>query len=123
MATEWAVGKSKWPISGEPLIRICPLESNPPSEYSWKRYSIVDMDELNISTDVKFWDNGRRLDIDAYQPELHNGVYECHASNSLGSREYSDSTTFYLHIEGNNRRIVEPSMAGAFQLIIAKIRF
>ena len=94
--TKWAPGTSKWPIYGEPVVRVCPLESNPPSVYSWKRYSMIGMAELNISTDVKFEDDGRQLEIDAYNPERHGGLYECLASNSLGSRKYSDSTIFYL---------------------------
>ena len=99
--TEWPAGSSKWPVYGEALIRICPLESNPPAQYSWRRYRYdsIDSVELNISTDVRFTESGRRMEIIAYQPELHNGLYVCYASNALGSEEYCDTNLFYLHTE------------------------
>ncbi len=100
---EWPAGSSRWPVYGEPLVRICPLESNPPALYSWKRYNntleIIDSAELNISTDVRFTQSGRRMDIAAYRPELHNGLYVCYASNALGSEKYIDTSLFYLHTE------------------------
>ena len=104
--SQWPSGVSKWPSCGEPFVRVCPLESNPPSVYSWKRYNITDMSELNISTDVKFEDDGRRLAISAYYPERHSGLYECLAANFLGSRKYSDSTVFYLQDTGKSCCIV-----------------
>ena len=97
--TEWPAASSKWPVYDEPLIRICPLESNPPAQYSWRRYDIIDSVELNISTDVRFTESGRQMEIVAYQPELHNGLYVCYASNALGSEEYRDTNLFYLHSE------------------------
>lgn len=39
------------------------------------------------------------MEIVAYQPELHNGLYVCYASNALGSEEYRDTNLFYLHSE------------------------
>ena len=97
--TDVAPDGSKWPIYGEPLVRVCPLQSNTPAQYTWRRYRITDNAELDISTDVRFSENGRRLEIDAYRPEEHNGVYVCHASNPLGTKEYSDANLFYLHAE------------------------
>lgn len=99
VGTKWPAESSKWPVYGESLIRICPLESNPPAEYSWRRYGIITSVELNISTDVRFTENGRQMEIPAYQPELHNGLYVCYASNALGSKEYIDTSLFYLHTE------------------------
>ena len=99
--TEWLAESSHWPVYGEPLIRICPLESNPPAHYSWKRHIDIDINspELDISTDVKFTNGGRQMEIAAYQPDLHNGLYVCTASNTLGSEEYVDTNLFYLKAE------------------------
>ena len=55
--------------------------------------------ELDISDDVNFTMNGRCLDIEAYHPESHNGMYVCYASNALGSKEYSDRGLLYLYAE------------------------
>ena len=38
------------------------------------------------------------MEIIAYRPELHNGLYVCYASNALGRKEYFDSH-FLLHTE------------------------
>ena len=98
--TKWPAGSSKWPVYDESLIRICPLKSNPPAQYSWRRYyDIIDFVETNISMDVRFTEKGRQMEIPAYQPELHNGLYVCYASNALGSKEYFDASLFYLHTE------------------------
>lgn len=98
---EWPAGSIRWPVYGEPLIRICPLESNPPAHYSWKRHINIDVNspELNISADVRFTQSGQQMGIAAYQPDLHNGFYVCNASNALGTEEYIDTSLFYLYTE------------------------
>ena len=89
-------GGNRSPVYGEPMTLVCPLQSNPPAEYAWKRYSIDGSQSLNISTDVKFTEGGQRMEMVAYRPDLHNGLYVCEASNSLGSKEYRNSNRFLL---------------------------
>ena len=96
--TDVTTGGNRRPVYGEPMTLLCPLESNPPSNYTWKRYSINGSVQLNISRDIQFTENDRQLLIDAYQPDAHNGLYMCQASNGLGSREYTDWNLFLLNI-------------------------
>lgn len=39
------------------------------------------------------------MEIIAYRPELHNGLYVCYASNALGREKYFDTSHFLLHTE------------------------
>lgn len=88
------------PVYGESLVRFCPLVANPPAKYLWRRYGFPDNVEVNVSTDVEFAEDGRRMNIPAYKPELHNGLYYCSASNALGSFDnFTDFEMFYLHTE------------------------
>lgn len=99
------------PIINEPFTLTCPLESNPPSTYSWAKYSNLDRRILhNISTDVMFSDDGRQWRVDYYEAHL-NGLYVCHASNSLGALSYSHDTVFFLHADRKFLPMILPCLS------------
>ena len=71
---------------GEPYDIECPYESNPPAKYEWSRVPScgsvgepLDWPQLTI-----LYNNNKTMRLDGAIP-IHNGYYNCTATNSLGS--------------------------------------
>ena len=97
---KWPAGFSKWPIPGTPFQLRCPLQSNPPANYTWTRYQSLDRRvKLNFSSDVKFSSDEHTWTVASFSKD-HNGVYECHASNEVGGANYRNDALFFLKPDG-----------------------
>ncbi len=76
--------------------------SNPPANYTWTRYNSPERTEiLNFPNDVIFSEEGRKWRIGGYSMD-HDGVYECHATNQIGEKHYSNDGLFFLKTAGVN---------------------
>lgn len=93
---EWPTGMSRWPVFGNPFMLECPLVSNPPATYTWRKYRTLDREEeIDFSDDVMFSRQGKSWQVGSYSKN-DSGVYTCTASNQLGTEVYSDDTLFFL---------------------------
>lgn len=72
-------------VLGEPYDIECPYESSPPAYYEWTRVpscgSITE--PLNWPKLTILYNNNKTLRLDGVIP-IHNGYYNCTASNALG---------------------------------------
>lgn len=88
------------PVVNQPFTLTCPLEANPPATYSWFKYHTLDRIAAapDFSDNMCFSFNKRQWSVDWYQSH-HNGLYVCHAYNTLGNGSYSHDTLFYLQAD------------------------
>lgn len=97
--TRWPAGINKYPVLGSPFELHCPLQSNPPANYTWTYHSLDGRERLSIPNDVILTDRGRRIIFTEYTAN-YNGIYECHAENELGAEDYSNDGLFFLKPNG-----------------------
>ena len=78
---------------------MCPLDGNPSAHYYWERYRYPDCSEaMELPHDLVFSDNGKKWSVDSYTEE-HNGMYVCHAANSVGSAIFNNQA-FFMSAQG-----------------------
>ena len=51
-----------------------------------------------MPSDIFFTEDKRQWNVEWYKTH-HNGLFICHAANSLGVQSYSHDTLFFLHAE------------------------
>ena len=75
------------PIPGKAYEMECPYESNPPARYEWSRVTscYYVLEPLSWPESTTFLNNNKTLRLDGVTP-LHNGFYNCSATNALGSK-------------------------------------
>ncbi len=97
VALKWPEGFSFYPVYKQPYQLLCPLEGNPPATYWWERYILDLTEKLDLPDDLEFSEDGRSLIIPLIE-ERHNGLYVCHANNSLGTAVYESIANFWVYV-------------------------